>query len=57
MRRSVLLFWLPSHMWLFSFHPVLSEAPTAPRAIEDVMPFDPKRALFGGMEAYQQGYV
>lgn len=27
------------------------------RAMEDLMPFESKRALFGDMEAYQQGYV
>ena len=43
--------------WLFSFHPVLTEAPTASRVMEGLMSFEPKRALFGGMEAYQQGYV
>lgn len=27
------------------------------KVIEDLMSFESKRALFGGMEAYQQGYV
>jgi len=47
----------PNPTWLFSFHSVLSEAPTASRMMEDLMLFEPKRALFGSMEAYEQGYM
>lgn len=48
MRRFVLLF----QSYTNPHHSVLREAPTASRVMEDLMPFEPKRALFGGMEAY-----
>lgn len=57
MRRSVLVSGLSSPTQLFSSHSVLSEAPKASRGMEDLMPFEPNRALFEGVEAYQQGYV